>query len=86
MVKIRDMACNVCGSVTEIFLKDGDALPPCPCGESRVEQTRLVPTAAKMFSTIIPDYPGSKKLKAGYVATYGDKPRTKTQVQGADFK
>lgn len=35
--------------------------------------------SAKQLTTIIPDYPGCKKKKAGYVHSHGDKPATKVQ-------
>jgi len=36
-------------------------------------------TAPNLVNTIILDYPGSKKHKAGYVHSHGDRPATKIQ-------
>ncbi len=48
----------------------------CPtCGGS---SHQVILQAPKLFTTIVPDYPGSKKLKAGYTLSHADKNATKT--------
>ena len=55
---------------------DKPVAPPCPeCGEPA---HFVITKAPALFTTIIPSYPGSLKLKAGYVHSHGDKPATKT--------
>jgi putative FmdB family regulatory protein len=50
---------------------------PCEvCGEPAHQQLRTPP---KMFNVIVPDYPGSKALKAGYVHSHGPKDATRIQ-------
>lgn len=50
----------------------------CPsCG---AEATPAITTAPPIPKVIVLDYPGSKKLKAGYMHTHGDRKATKVQV------
>lgn len=53
--------------------------PECDDGDSAVK--RFFPTPHQ-FKKIVPDYPGSKKRKAGYQHTHGDKPREKSSNFG----
>jgi hypothetical protein len=49
---------------------------PCPvCGESAKPVLLGMPS---VFTTIIPSYPGSKRLKAGYQLSHGNHSATKT--------
>lgn len=51
---------------------------PCPaCGENGHQVLLGVPP---LLTVIIPDYPGSKRLKAGYVHSHGDRGATKLQM------
>lgn len=80
--KLRDARCNVCEHTFEVFLEDGVTPPLCPLCKA---DSRIIMGAPKLFTTIIPDYPGAKRQKAGYVMSHGDRPATKIQVQGANF-
>jgi putative FmdB family regulatory protein len=71
-----DFEC-ACGHEMEDLI-DAGAFPACPkCGEDMFKVWRDPP---KLFSKIIPDYPGSKRLKAGYTHTaHADHSATKIQ-------
>jgi hypothetical protein len=49
----------------------------CPkCSKSMLRYWKKSPVT---FTVIVPDYPGSKKHKAGYVHSHGDRSATKVQ-------
>lgn len=48
-----------------------------PCPECGADSRRVILTVPPLLTEIIPSYPGSKKLKAGYVHSHGDKAATK---------
>ena len=77
-----DFECEKCHEKYEDIVKEGEASSCAKC--SHANWKHLMP-ATKTFTTIIPDYPGAKKHKAGYVHSHGDKPATKIQV-GASGK
>ena len=56
-----------------------DAVPH-PCPECGAGGHVVILTAPAMPTTIVLDYPGSKKHKAGYAHTHADRPGTKIQV------
>lgn len=69
MYKIFDFECAECSSVFEDLVSDGETPVSCKhCGASgtftRVIAAPLIPTS------IVVDYPGSKRLKAGYAHHY----------------
>lgn len=49
------------------------------CPKCSVFMTRLM-NAPRMFTTIIPMYPGSKRFKAGYIHQFANRPAEKTQI------
>ena len=69
-----------CGHVEE-SIEDSETIV-ITCSECGGESHRFFGEAPKIFNTIVPDYPGSKKFKAGYIHTHGDKPKTKVQGRG----
>lgn len=70
-----DFECPACGEQRE-ELVDKEETPDCSaCGKPM----KKIPTGGNLFTTIVPDYPGAKKNKAGYVHTHGDRPATKVQ-------
>lgn len=77
MALLFDFRCQTCDQVFESSFKHGNPNPDCSCGGAT---TRLM-AAPKVFSTIIPDYPGSKKKKAGYVHSHADRPKTEGRIQ-----
>jgi putative FmdB family regulatory protein len=79
-VPVYDYACPKGCEDYEVRCSIADrALPhPCPlCGEHGKQVILTVPAMPKV---IVVDYPGSKKHKAGFVHSHGDKSATKTQV------
>ncbi len=77
-MKLYDFECLACRHQFEALVR-GDLLPPCPSCENGGTQ-RLM-SAPKLFTTIVPDYPGSKKKKAGYTHSHGDRPKTPGKIQ-----
>jgi putative FmdB family regulatory protein len=78
MFKLHEFHCNDCGQGFESLVKK-DQVPQCSNCTS-TNNTKLI-SATKSFTTIIPDYPGSKKKKAGYIHSHGDKPKTPGKIQ-----
>ena len=73
---IYDYRC-ACGHTLDNELAKHDEDVPCEkCGAVMVRQN----SAAHMFTTIIPTYPGSGKHKAGSVHKHVNRPATKTQI------
>lgn len=70
-----------CGHVDEEVVPSGTE--EYTCTECGAKSKRFFADCAKTLTTIIPDYPGCKKKRAGYVHTHGDKPATR--VQGCGF-
>lgn len=66
--KVYDFQCRE-GHVFEELVKDLDDYPAkCPrCGDVKIERLLCAPRIATIC---IPDYPGSKRLKAGYQHTH----------------
>lgn len=60
-------------------MSDKPATLPCPtCG---AEAKSIVKTAPTVWGGVgVLDYPGSKKFKAGYVHSHGDKPAEKVSM------
>lgn len=80
-----DFECPACGHRFEDIAKLEDRVRCPSCAESiSVSDNHLMP-ATKTFTTIVATTRTSKKYKAGYVHSHGDKPATKIQV-GASGK
>jgi hypothetical protein len=75
---VFDYQCPGCDRPEEnVLVEHADDDVVCPtCG---AVMTRLA-AAPKIFSTIIPTYPGSDRLKAGGVHKAQRQPATKTQI------
>ena len=79
---MHDFECPKCGNEVEEIVKvdeDGKLVEKLRCDACGEAMEIIFKKAPVMFSTIVPDYPGSKKIKAGYVHTHGDKSATKVQ-------
>lgn len=74
---MRDLKCTTCGATKEDTVSDDEKVL-CACGG---EMERLL-GAGHVFTTIIPDYPGSKRLKAGYVHSHSPRPAEKVTSHG----
>ena len=85
MPKVYDFKCPKCGHVFEDQIVFEDDPPEYKCGMCGLEHNeevileRLMP-APHMLETIVPTYPGSKKLKAGHVHKFKNRPAEKTQI------
>lgn len=83
--KAYDFECVRCGRVFGDLVKFTEDLPEeCPyCGATGAFK-RLVSTP-QVLSTIVPDYPGAKKRKAGYQHTHNraaEKKETQISMSG----
>jgi hypothetical protein len=72
---LYDFEC-ACGYTHEYLVTPTENVP-CPL--CHLVMKRCI-SSPRLFTTIIPTYPGSKKLKAGYEHRYINRPATKTQV------
>lgn len=80
MKRMYDFECSACHYEFEDLVPNGDKTTVCPkCSGSA---DRIYATAPVLFTTIVADYPGSKKIKAGYQHTHADRPATKVQGRG----
>jgi putative FmdB family regulatory protein len=77
MLKLYDFHCDACKHVFEALVRNETEQPCEACGSTA---QRLMP-GGHSFTTIIPDYPGSKKLKAGYQHSHADRPKTPGKIQ-----
>lgn len=77
---LYDFKCNQCGNVEEEIVDSGVLTVTCvQCGGVA---ERIYLTCPKQLTVIIPDYPGCKKHRAGYVHTHADRPATKVLGKG----
>jgi hypothetical protein len=83
---MHDYKCDTCDKVFEECVPldpvTGKCPPVLPCKYCTGVARIIYLSAPKIFGTIVPDYPGAKKQKAGYVHTHGDRPATKVQGKG----
>ena len=78
MPKVQDYYCRACGENYEFLHHPVDEPATCPeCGSTDAEKRA---TGGTPLSVIVPTYPGSKKHKAGYVHSHGDRPAEKGSV------
>ena len=78
MAKKQDYRCRGCNTVYEFLHHPSDEPAVCPsCGSQDAE---VILSGGHQFHVIVPTYRGSKKLKAGYVHTHGDRPAEKGSV------
>jgi len=74
---LDDYICPTCAREEKDLLVARDETPRCPeCDAALVK----IPARGHLFGTIIPDYPGARRRKAGYVHQYVNRPATKKQV------
>jgi putative FmdB family regulatory protein len=78
-----DFQCESCDTIIEDLVAYGT--PTIPCTKCDGLCSRIFLNSPRLFTTIIPEYPGSKKRKAGYVHSHQDKPATKIQVNGCSW-
>lgn len=74
---LYDFECSQCRVIREELVDSGTTVVVCACG-SNMERVWLKTPA--VLTKIIPDYPGSKGLKAGYQHT-SHAPQAATKVQ-----
>jgi len=78
--KSRDFQCNACDHVFNDLVQNDDSPDACPACGSATGFVRVI-SAPLVIKTITVDYPGSKRFKAGYVHTHGDRPAEKAGSQ-----
>jgi hypothetical protein len=78
---LRDFECRTCGKIFEALVRTGETIS-CSCGSA---DTFYIVNGTRLFTTIVPMTRNSKKRKAGYHHSHGDKPATKVYSTGADF-
>jgi putative FmdB family regulatory protein len=71
-----DFRCDACGYVGEELTDDPQNIACPQCHESPMT---LLMSAPRIFTTIVPTYPGSKYLKAGYQHHKDNRPATRIQ-------
>jgi len=83
MWKFYDYECTECGSVFEEMINSSNPEPiECAsCGSAKVD--RRMPSPA-VLTSIVPSYPGSKRVKAGYQHTH-NRPAEKAGSQVSMF-
>ena len=72
-----DFRCVDCDTVTEGLVARGCEQITCECGGS----ANRMPCAPHMFQEIVPTTLTSKKYKAGYVHSHGNRPKTPGKIQ-----
>lgn len=76
---LHDFHCESCDKTFEELVKSDQTATPCTCGQ----QARRIMSAPKTFHEIVPTSKTSKKRKAGYVHSHGDRPKTPGKIQVA---
>jgi putative FmdB family regulatory protein len=80
MLKHYDFECAACAHTFDDYVEGVEGKPEqCPaCGAS--DAFKKLPSTWSFPTTIVVDYPGSKRLKAGYVHTH-NRPAEKKDSQ-----
>ncbi|MBA2708687.1 MAG: hypothetical protein H0U59_12855 [Gemmatimonadaceae bacterium] len=73
---MHDFHCDQCNLDFEDLVQSDEKKTPCVCGAT----ADRVMSAPKMFQEIVPTTLTSKKLKAGYVHHFNNKPAEKISV------
>ena len=76
-MSIYDYKCPCCGHLQENVLAKLDETVPCEACETPMNRLMCAP---HIFSAIVPTYPGSKALKAGYQHLKDNRPATRLQI------
>jgi len=80
MLKHYDFECLACSHVFDEYVEGADGMPDvCPQCVSTFSFHKL-PSAPALLKEIIPSYPGSNRLKAGYQHTH-NRPAEKKGTQ-----
>lgn len=86
MLKCFDFECDKCGEIFEDLVEGAAGQPDkCPQCSSTTGFTRVL-NAVALAKKVIPSYPGSKRIKAGYQHTHNrpaEKPGTQISMHGA---
>ena len=81
MLKLFDFDCAVCGNTFEALVEGVDGQPEeCPACTADSGFTKHL-ASFSLPTTIVVDYPGSKRFKAGAIHTHGDRPAEKAGRQ-----
>lgn len=77
MPKLQAYKCRGCGQSYEFTHHPSDEPNICPhCGSPDAD----LELGGRSFSTIVPDYPGAHRRKAGYVHKYVNRPADRPSV------
>lgn len=77
MPKLQSYTCRGCGKPYEFTHHPVDEQNICPhCGSADAD----LHLGGRSFSTIVPDYPGAKRRKAGYVHNFANRPADRVTV------
>lgn len=76
---LYDFVCTHCNTVFEDLVPSGTTEALCACNYTAF---RMMP-APKTFTAIVPTSLHSKKRKAGFVHSHGDRPKTPGKIQVA---
>lgn len=74
---LHDFVCTHCNSCFEALVQSDERETPCACGYT----AGRVMSAPKTFHEIVPTTLTSKKRKAGWVHSHGDRPKTPGKIQ-----
>lgn len=74
---LYDFEC-ACGNTDECICSMDTKTQECPKCQGLMHRV-FTNKCATVLTTIIPSYPGSKKMAAGYVHSHADRPATKVQ-------
>ena len=78
MPKLQAYRCEECGVAYDYLHMTSDDVAMCPACSSVKSDLQL---GGKSLYKIIPVYPNSKRLRAGYVHSHGDRPAEKISSQ-----
>ena len=76
---LHDFHCEACGATSEALVRSDESEIDCPeCGAPSARRLMCAPA---VFQQIVPTTKTSKKRKAGYVHSHGDRPKTPGKIQ-----
>lgn len=76
---LHDFYCEACHTQFEALVKSEETTTNCEkCGDP---SARRIMSAPAVFNQIVPTTKTSKKRKAGYVHSHGDRPKTPGKIQ-----
>lgn len=74
MLKTFEFECAACGYEFEDIVEGVDGKPDFCAECGAMDGFKKLISVANIPTKIVVDYPGSKRFKAGYVHTHGDRP------------